>query len=130
MDAESETLVNSALSALLKGNNTTISIAHRLSTIKRSDTVIVLSADGQVAEQGSYSDLSTNPDGAFTKLMEWQMSGGNLVAKSGVSSPSHSSEQEDEDVVLRDGLEDEPVHVGDDQELTSRRTPTEKVAER
>ena len=130
MDAESETLVNSALSALLKGNNTTISIAHRLSTIKRSDTVIVLSADGQVAEQGSYSDLSTNPDGAFTKLMEWQMSGGNLVAKSGVSSPSHSSEQEDEDVVLRDGLEDDPVHVGDDQELMSRRTPTEKVAER
>ncbi|KAJ5189697.1 ABC transporter integral membrane type 1 [Penicillium cf. griseofulvum] len=76
LDAESETLVNSALAALLRGNNTTISIAHRLSTIKRSDTIIVLGNDGKVAEQGSYDELSSNPDGAFTKLMEWQMSGG------------------------------------------------------
>ncbi|KAJ5513074.1 ABC transporter integral membrane type 1 [Penicillium fimorum] len=76
LDAESETLVNSALAALLSGNNTTISIAHRLSTIKRSDTIIVLGNDGKVAEQGSYEELSSNPDGAFTKLMEWQMSGG------------------------------------------------------
>ena len=76
LDAESETLVNSALAALLRGNNTTISIAHRLSTIKRSDRVIVLGADGTVAEQGSYEALSRNKDGAFTRLMEWQMSGG------------------------------------------------------
>ncbi|KAF7502315.1 multidrug-resistance transporter mdr2 [Endocarpon pusillum] len=76
LDAESETLVNSALAALLRGNNTTISIAHRLSTIKRSDTIIVLGNDGRVAEQGSYRELSARKDGAFTKLMEWQMSGG------------------------------------------------------
>jgi putative ABC transport system ATP-binding protein len=76
LDAESETLVNSALAALLSGNNTTISIAHRLSTIKRSDTIIVLGNDGKVAEQGPYEELSSRPDGAFTKLMEWQMSGG------------------------------------------------------
>ncbi|KAJ5756118.1 ABC transporter integral membrane type 1 [Penicillium manginii] len=76
LDAESETLVNSALAALLRGNNTTISIAHRLSTIKRSDTIIVLGNDGTVAEQGSYEELSSRPDGAFTKLMEWQLSGG------------------------------------------------------
>lgn len=25
---------------------------------------------------GSYKELSSRPDGAFTKLMEWQMSGG------------------------------------------------------
>ena len=76
LDAESETLVNAALGALLRGNNTTISIAHRLSTIKRSDRIIVLSSDGKVAEQGTYNDLSNNPHGAFSKLMEWQMSGG------------------------------------------------------
>ncbi|KAL8645143.1 MAG: hypothetical protein Q9210_006872 [Variospora velana] len=81
LDAESETLVNSALAALLKGNNTTISIAHRLSTIKRSDTIIVLSSDGKVAEQGSYAELSGRPNGAFTKLMEWQMSGGDVVTE-------------------------------------------------
>ena len=64
------------MAALLRGNNTTISIAHRLSTIKRSDTIVVLGNDGRVAEQGSYRELSTRKDGAFTKLMEWQMSGG------------------------------------------------------
>ncbi|KAL1967350.1 hypothetical protein VTN77DRAFT_3396 [Rasamsonia byssochlamydoides] len=78
LDAESETLVNSALAALLRGNNTTISIAHRLSTIKRSDTIIVLGTDGRVAEHGTYQELSSRPDGAFTKLMEWQMSGGEM----------------------------------------------------
>ncbi|KAL2007705.1 hypothetical protein VTN00DRAFT_7687 [Thermoascus crustaceus] len=78
LDAESETLVNSALASLLRGNNTTISIAHRLSTIKRSDTIIVLSPEGKVSEQGTYEELSSRPDGAFTKLMEWQMSGGEM----------------------------------------------------
>ncbi len=70
--------MNSALAALLRGNNTTISIAHRLSTIKRSDLLIVLSSEGKVAEQGTFQELSTKPDGAFTKLMEWQMSGGSV----------------------------------------------------
>ncbi|KAL8743602.1 MAG: hypothetical protein Q9190_004062 [Brigantiaea leucoxantha] len=78
LDAESETLVNSALAALLKGHNTTISIAHRLSTIKRSDRIIVLSNEGTVAEQGTFAELSQRPDGAFTRLMEWQMSGGDV----------------------------------------------------
>lgn len=76
LDAESETLVNEALTTLVQGTNTTISIAHRLSTIKRADTIICLGSDGRVAEMGSYKELSSNPDGAFTKLMEWQMTGG------------------------------------------------------
>jgi putative ABC transport system ATP-binding protein len=75
LDAESETLVNAALANLLKGRSTTISIAHRLSTIKRSDKIIVLSSEGTVAEVGSYTELSANKDSAFSKLMEWQMSG-------------------------------------------------------
>ena len=79
LDAESETLVNSALAALLRGHNTTISIAHRLSTIKRSDHIIVLSNKGTVAETGTYNQLSNNPDSAFSKLMEWQMSGGDVA---------------------------------------------------
>ena len=80
LDAESETLVNEALAALLRGNNTTISIAHRLSTIKRSDRIVVLASDGTVAETGSYRQLAGNPEGAFSKLMEWQMSGGETQA--------------------------------------------------
>lgn len=75
LDAESETLVNQALASLLRGNNTTISIAHRLSTIKRSDRIIVIGSDGTIAEEGTYAELSSNKEGAFSKLMEWQMSG-------------------------------------------------------
>ena len=80
LDAESETLVNSALAALLQGRATTISIAHRLSTIKRSDQIIVLSSEGTVAEVGSYATLSADKTSAFSKLMEWQMSGGDVPA--------------------------------------------------
>ncbi|KAL2135354.1 hypothetical protein VTI74DRAFT_8880 [Chaetomium olivicolor] len=81
LDAESETLVNSALAELLKGRSTTISIAHRLSTIKRSDRIIVLSSEGTVAEIGSYAELSADKESAFSKLMEWQMSGGEVSAE-------------------------------------------------
>lgn len=89
-------MVNSALAALLRGNNTTISIAHRLSTIKRSDTIIVLSNHGTVAEQGSYEELSSRPDGAFTKLMEWQMSGGEPVPSLRAVQPEELYELEKE----------------------------------
>ena len=101
LDAESETLVNEALAVLLRGNNTTISIAHRLSTIKRSDTIIVLSNDGTVAEMGSYKDLSTRPDGAFTKLMEWQMSGGETQGNNeSISAPAQTDLDGQSDVVV------------------------------
>jgi putative ABC transport system ATP-binding protein len=69
------------LSKLLQEKNTTISIAHRLSTIKRSDRIICISADGQVAEEGTYEELSSNPTGAFNKLMEWQQNGGEMKAE-------------------------------------------------
>lgn len=93
LDAESETQVNLALAALLRGNNTTISIAHRLSTIKRSDRIIVLGGDGTVAEQGSYAELSARRDGAFTRLMEWQMSGGETEEiQAGKGAPSEKEE--------------------------------------
>lgn len=61
---------------MLSSNNTTISIAHRLSTIQRSDVIVVLGNDGRVAQTGRYEDLRKDPEGAFAKLMEWQMSGG------------------------------------------------------
>ena len=96
LDAESETLVNSAIAALLRGNNTTISIAHRLSTIKRSDSIIVLSPEGTVAEQGPYELLSSRPDGAFSKLMEWQMSGGDLPQPAPTSAYAPSVPEEEQ----------------------------------
>lgn len=82
LDAESETLVNQALARLLKGNNTTISIAHRLSTIQRSDIIICIGSDGRVAQVGPYAQLAADKEGAFAKLMEWQMTGGEAAAGS------------------------------------------------
>ncbi len=92
LDAESETLVNQALGKLLAENNTTISIAHRLSTIKRSDRIICINSDGEVAEEGTYKELSSNPEGAFSKLMEWQMSGGEVAEN--VRNPKPTEEEE------------------------------------
>ncbi|TVY21043.1 Mitochondrial ATP-dependent permease MDL1 [Lachnellula arida] len=114
LDAESETLVNSALAALLRGHNTTISIAHRLSTIKRSDRIIVLSNDGKVAETGTYTALSQDPHSAFSKLMEWQMSGGDAADKRGTEPEGHLTETEE----IADDLEkmDEGESEGLDEE--------------
>ncbi|KAL1867121.1 ATP-binding cassette permease mdl1 [Diaporthe australafricana] len=121
LDAESETLVNAALAQLLKGRNTTISIAHRLSTIKRSDQIIVLSSEGTVAEIGSYSKLSADPESAFSKLMEYQMNGGEPSA--GLRPPridDHITEAEENEADLvaeEDGNlnESEEVKVEDKQ---------------
>jgi putative ABC transport system ATP-binding protein len=100
---------------LLNGNKTTISIAHRLSTIKRSDSIIVLSADGKVAEQGPYSVLSKNPDGEFTKLMEWQLNGGATSPLS--SSPeSDRSSDNDEDIAVGEEVTREVEYEFDEQE--------------
>ena len=82
---------------MLEGNNTTISIAHRLSTIQRSDSIICFGADGKVAQVGSYADLSADKEGAFAKLMEWQMSGGSAPTSrkgSGETDPGLSEEEE------------------------------------
>ena len=37
---------------------------------------MVLSPAGTVAEQGTFAQLTADPDSQFMKLMEWQMSGG------------------------------------------------------
>lgn len=104
LDAESETLVNQALSKLLLDNNTTISIAHRLSTIKRSDRIICINADGQLAEEGTYEELTNNPTGAFNKLMEWQMSGGEPDPNT-IKNPRPTEEEEIEEELEHETVE-------------------------
>ncbi|KAK9333907.1 P-loop containing nucleoside triphosphate hydrolase protein [Lipomyces starkeyi] len=69
LDAESESAVNEALVRLMKSNTTTISIAHRLSTIMKSDYIICLNGSGQVAEQGTFKELSSNSNTFFSKLL-------------------------------------------------------------
>jgi len=133
LDAESETLVNQALALLLSENNTTISIAHRLSTIKRSDRIIVISGDGRIAEEGTYAELSAKKDGAFTKLMEWQMSG---EAPPSVRRDPHPSETEVIEYELEDDEEStDDAADGDDadqrkEEAKTAEVVTEKVSGR
>lgn len=75
LDANSEYLVNDALQKVMRSDSTTLTIAHRLATIRRADWIIVLSSEGQVAEQGTYAQLSRKQNGAFNKLMQMQMEG-------------------------------------------------------
>lgn len=122
LDAESETLVNAALAELLKGRSTTISIAHRLSTIKRSDKIIVLSSEGVVAEIGSYNELSTNPYSAFSKLMEWQMSGGDAIPEMHVPGIEHVTEAEE---IEDDLVEEEEAEEEEEEEVPEDTTEKE-----
>ena len=55
MDAESETLVQDALSVLLK-DKTVMVIAHRMRTVANADKIVVLD-DGKVSEMGTPAEL-------------------------------------------------------------------------
>lgn len=55
IDTESEQLIESSISTMLKGR-TSIVIAHRLSTIQRADRILVLHK-GEVAETGTHAEL-------------------------------------------------------------------------
>jgi subfamily B ATP-binding cassette protein MsbA len=69
LDAESEQLVQSAISNLVR-NRTTIVIAHRLSTIRRADAIAVIEA-GRIIEQGTHAELLAR-GGQYQRLYELQ----------------------------------------------------------
>jgi subfamily B ATP-binding cassette protein MsbA len=69
LDAESERLVQRAISNLVR-NRTTIVIAHRLSTIRRADVIVVMEA-GRIIELGNHSELLAR-GGQYKKLYELQ----------------------------------------------------------
>lgn len=70
LDSENEQHIHEALERL-KGHVTIVVIAHRLSTIRTADRVIVLE-EGRVIQQGGYQQLSTDPVGTFSKLLNMQ----------------------------------------------------------
>jgi ATP-binding cassette subfamily B protein len=70
LDAESEALVQEALSRLMKGR-TAVVIAHRLSPVVGADRVLVVEA-GQIAEQGSHAAL-LRAGGVYARLVERQV---------------------------------------------------------
>jgi subfamily B ATP-binding cassette protein MsbA len=69
LDAESERLVQSAISNLVR-NRTTIVIAHRLSTVRRADVIVVMEA-GRIIEMGTHAELLSK-GGQYKKLYELQ----------------------------------------------------------
>jgi ATP-binding cassette subfamily B protein len=72
LDAESESLVQAALSRLMKGR-TTFCIAHRLSTVVDADRILVLKG-GQIVEEGSHGQLM-DLDGYYASLVRRQTRG-------------------------------------------------------
>ena len=72
LDVENETLIQSALSCLIK-NKTVLVIAHRMRTVAGADKIVVL-ADGKVAEQGSPDELYKN-GGIYTEMVDKQLKG-------------------------------------------------------
>ncbi len=69
LDADSECLVQDALSKLMRGR-TCIIIAHRLSTIQSVDWIVAL-REGQFVEVGSHVDLLLS-DGDYARLIKKQ----------------------------------------------------------
>ena len=70
LDAESEFLVQQALSELMRGR-TVLVIAHRLATVKHADRVVVVHA-GRIAEMGNHDELMARPDGIYRRLATLQ----------------------------------------------------------
>ncbi|KAK7264796.1 hypothetical protein RJT34_32407 [Clitoria ternatea] len=70
LDAESERIVQEALDRVMM-NRTTVIVAHRLSTIRNSDTIAVIH-QGKIVERGSHTELTKDPDGAYTQLIRLQ----------------------------------------------------------
>ena len=70
LDAENETVIQEALSRLIK-DKTVLIIAHRMRTIANANHIVVLK-DGVVAEEGKPSDL-TNRSGIYAHMVSQQL---------------------------------------------------------
>jgi ATP-binding cassette subfamily B protein len=72
LDAESETLVQTALEELMR-HRTTLVIAHRLATVLSCDRIIVLD-QGRIVEQGTHASLVA-AGGLYARLARLQFEG-------------------------------------------------------
>ena len=78
LDVENETLIQTALSRLIK-DKTVLVIAHRMRTVAGADKIVVLS-DGVVAEQGSPDELYKK-NGIYTHMVDLQSDSGKWEIK-------------------------------------------------
>jgi ATP-binding cassette, subfamily B, bacterial len=72
LDAESETLVQTALEELMR-HRTTLVIAHRLATVLSCDRILVLE-QGKIVEQGTHASLVA-ANGLYARLARLQFEG-------------------------------------------------------
>lgn len=72
VDSESEQLIQQAIDKMIQGR-TSIVIAHRLSTIRKAEKIVVLK-DGEIAEQGTYTELLAQ-GGIYAQLEEAALAG-------------------------------------------------------
>ena len=70
LDAESETLVQTALEELMR-HRTTLVIAHRLATVLSCDRILVID-QGEIVEQGTHAAL-IGQDGLYARLARLQL---------------------------------------------------------
>ena len=73
--------VTAAIRDLAEGR-TTILIAHRLSTVTGADNIIVMDADGTIADQGTHEELAGR-SGIYARFLadqraghDWTLTGG------------------------------------------------------
>jgi ATP-binding cassette subfamily B protein len=71
VDTESELLIQSAISTLMKGR-TSVVIAHRLSTIRHAHQILVMDK-GEVKERGTHENL-LKLNGLYAQLYHLQFS--------------------------------------------------------
>ncbi|WP_067478923.1 ABC transporter ATP-binding protein [Actinomadura hibisca] len=67
LDPENEARLAATLAAAAR-NRATLVIAHRHSTIRRADHIVLLE-DGRVTAQGTYAELTADPDGRLASLL-------------------------------------------------------------
>lgn len=73
LDAESESLVQAAVSRLAEGR-TTVVVAHRLATVKKADRIVVLD-QGRIVATGSHDQLVAE-GGLYARLARMQFTDG------------------------------------------------------
>lgn len=78
LDVENETMIQSALSRLIK-DKTVLVIAHRMRTVAGADKIVVL-ADGVVAEQGTPDELYKK-NGIYARMVDLQSASGKWKIK-------------------------------------------------